>query len=174
MKKLHAIGLILILATAATVLAQQADEKAQATDMLFIGAASQSNVFEIGAARLAVETSKTQAVKELAQKIIDDHTKAESQLFQAAEGLKAKPNSSPSGGQQLMLNYLGTLSGAEFDSAYLEQQIVAHKEAVGLFTIASTMVKDAQLKAFVTKTLPALKSHLQMAHADLVASAKSN
>lgn len=66
-----------------------------------------------------------------------------------------------------MLNYLATLSGSEFDVAYLQQQIVAHEEAVGLFTIASALVQDQELKAFTTETLPVLQSHLEMAQEDV-------
>ena len=162
MKKRIIIGLALTLAMASTVLAQQDDESAHAADTLFIGAAAASNVFEIGSARLAVENAESQDVKDLAQTIIEDHTKAESQLLQVAEGLDAKPNSEPTSAQQLMLNYLGTLSGTEFDAAYLEQQVVAHQEAVGLFEIASGLVQDQQLKAFVDETLPVLQEHTQM------------
>lgn len=170
MSKKYVIGSVLVLALAAAALAQQADESAQATDTLFISAASQSNVYEIGAARLAVENAQSQEVTELAQMIIDDHTKATSELLTVAEGLDATPIADPSGGQQLMLNYLGTLSGAEFDSAYLEQQVVAHEEAIGLFEIASTMAQDEPLKTFATETLPALEEHLQMAQEAMQAS----
>lgn len=144
------------------VSAQQADESAQAADTLFIEAAAASNVFEIGSARLAVENAENQDTKDLAQTIIDDHTKAESQLLQVAEGLDARPNSDLTSAQQLMLNYLRTLSGAEFDAEYLKQQVVVHREAVGLFEIASSTVQDQQLKAFVDETLPVLEKHTQM------------
>jgi len=59
---------------------------------------------------------------------------------------------------------LGKKSGAEFDRDFVrEVGIKAHEKDVKLFEKASKDVKDAQLKAFVDKTLPVLREHLAMA-----------
>jgi putative membrane protein len=157
------LGVVAVLAFALSAFAQQAEERAQASDPLFVHSAAASNVYEIGAGRTAVQNAQRQEVKDFAQKIIDDHTKATSQLIAAVEGSGVQPTTDMTAAQQLKVNYLGTLQGPEFDAAYLEQQVLAHEEAVSLFETALSMVQEQQLKAFIEETLPVLQEHLQMA-----------
>jgi putative membrane protein len=157
------LGVVAVLAFALSAFAQQAEESAQASDPLFVHSAAASNVYEIGAGRTAVQNAESQEVKDFAQKIIDDHTRATSQLIAAVEGLDIQPTTDMTDAQQLKVNYLETLQGPEFEAAYLEQQVLAHEEAVSLFETASVMVQEQQLKAFIEETLPVLQEHLQMA-----------
>lgn len=145
------------------VVSAQQDESAEANDMLFVRAAAQSNVYEIGAARHAVQNVQTQEVKDFAQQIIDDHTKASSHLIEIAGGIGVQPNSDMTDAQQLNTNALSAMNGAELESAYLEQQVLAHQEAVSLFETASGMVQSQELQTFIDETLPVLEEHLQMA-----------
>jgi putative membrane protein len=156
----------------AGVSAQQ-DERTEANDMLFVRAAAQSNVYEIGAARHAVQNVQTQDVKDFAQQIIDDHTKTSSQLIEVAGGMGVQPNSDMTDAQQLNTNALSAMNGAELESAYLEQQVLAHQEAVSLFETASGMVQSQELQTFIDETLPVLEEHLQMAQ-ELVQARGSN
>ena len=55
---------------------------------------------------------------------------------------------------------LAKKSGKDFDKAYVDAMLDGHKNAVKLFEDASQNCKDADLKAFATKTLPTLKMHL--------------
>ena len=52
--------------------------------------------------------------------------------------------------------------GKDWDMAYLDGQVRDHQEAISLFEIGSASVKDPDLKALIDKTLPRLRSHLQM------------
>lgn len=54
---------------------------------------------------------------------------------------------------------LNNLSGAAFDKKYLEIMIRDHEQAVDLFSKAMES-NDAQVKAFASKSLPALRAHL--------------
>ncbi len=163
MQLLHKVlGLVVVLVLALGTFAQQADESAQASDPLFVHSAAQSNVYEIGSSRVAVQSAGSQEVKDFAQMLIDDHTRATSQLIAAVEGLNIRPTADMTRAQQLKVNYLRTLQGPEFEAAYLEQQVLAHEEAVSLFETASAMVQEQQLKTFIDETLPVLQEHLQM------------
>ncbi len=55
---------------------------------------------------------------------------------------------------------LSKKSGTDFDKAYVSMMVDDHKKDVGEFEDASKNLKDADLKAFVDKTLPVLKGHL--------------
>ena len=52
---------------------------------------------------------------------------------------------------------------SDFDAAYAKHQVVAHEEAVALFTAASKGAKSKELKDFATKTLPVVQGHLEHA-----------
>ena len=54
-------------------------------------------------------------------------------------------------------------TGAAFDEGYVAEQIKAHQEAISLFEQESTNGTDADLKAFATAQLPALRDHLREA-----------
>jgi putative membrane protein len=53
--------------------------------------------------------------------------------------------------------------GAQFDQAYIQQQVQAHQTAVDMFRNYAQSGDDAKLKQFASQTLPALQQHLQMA-----------
>jgi putative membrane protein len=53
--------------------------------------------------------------------------------------------------------------GADFDRAYIADQVKGHREAVRLFSRAAKNAKDAEVKSYAEKTLPTLKHHLEMA-----------
>ena len=64
------------------------------------------------------------------------------------------------------LKRYGHLSnGQQFDTEYMQAMVKDHKSAVESFEKASKEAKDADVKAFATKTLPTLKHHLSMAEA---------
>ena len=54
-------------------------------------------------------------------------------------------------------------AGADFDKAYMQHQVMHHKEAVELFTRATKELKNDKLKAFAEATLPVIKEHDAMA-----------
>lgn len=64
---------------------------------------------------------------------------------------------------QKEVEHLETLSGKEFDRAYVEGMVKDHARAVELFQKASQSLNDPALKQFATSTLPKLRSHQQEA-----------
>ncbi len=131
------------------------------TEMFVVNVPS-SNAFEIQSSRLALEKASTPAVKTFAQRMIDDHTKAGAKF---AEAVKAAGITPP--GDSLNERHqaiLESLSGAtdNFDTAYMQAQLQAHREAVSLLSTYAEGGDNEPLKAFVEKTLPALKGHLAM------------
>ena len=55
---------------------------------------------------------------------------------------------------------ISSKQGGEFDVAYIKQMVKDHERTVKLFEDGQKNVKDAEMKAFIDKTLPVLKSHL--------------
>ncbi len=127
----------------------------------FATMAAHSNLFEIESSRLALEASQEDAVRQFAQRMIDDHTMASQEMMSAAatDGVTNVPDSLDPRHQQ-MLTQLQNASPEEFDSLYLQMQVAAHQEAVTLF--GNYAEEEGALADFAGATLPTLEEHLAM------------
>lgn len=129
----------------------------------FMNKAAQSNMAEIQAAQMALQKTQNPQIKQFAQKMIDDHTKAGNELKDLAAKNNVTLPTDVNADQKEMMNDLSKLSGKDFDSKYMDGQVDAHQKAVDLFQDEVDKGREADTKAFATKTLPTLKQHLEMA-----------
>ncbi len=140
------------------------DQVVTGGDLAFMNDAAPGGLAEVELGRLAVKQGSTSAVKEFAQRMIVDHSKA----GQALEELARQKNVSlpskvlPEGKQTM--EKLSKLSGTDFDQAYVKTMVVMHEKDVAAFSAVAQNATDADVKAFATKTLPILKMHLEMIH----------
>jgi putative membrane protein len=126
--------------------------------------AAQSGQLEIEASKLAATKASHSVVKSFAAQMVKDHTAVDTELKKLASDKGVELPGSPPNDDQKKLEALGALSGATFDRQYAEEVgVKAHNEAVTLFRNASKSARDADIKAFAAKTLPALEHHLEMA-----------
>jgi putative membrane protein len=130
-------------------------------DQSFFSQASQANLAEIAAGKLA-ETKGNSQVKSLGKQMVTDHTTAQNELVALAKKENITIPMSPDAEHKQALTDLNKLSGKSFDSAYMASQLADHKTAVALFSEESVNGSDPGAKAFATKYLPKLKMHLQM------------
>jgi len=132
----------------------------------FVDKASALNVGEINAAKQAMEKSKSEDVKSFAQRMIDDHTKANEQLTELAKQKKLEGKISQHADVKSMASSaeLKLLSGDTFDKSYIKSQVSAHKTAIQTFEQEAEHGQDPELKAFAQKTLPTLKEHMELAN----------
>lgn len=132
-------------------------------DAMFMRKAAAANMAEIQAGRIALEKSGNAQVRQLAQRIIDDHTKAGDQLMSIAQRKQVSLPTEPMPMQKQEADHLRSLSGSAFDNAYAQAMVKDHRDAIKLFGMESANGSDPDLKQFASTTLPALKMHLQMA-----------
>ncbi len=135
---------------------------AGATPATFVKTAAEDGMTEVALARLALSKSSNDDVKQFAQKMSQDHGKADSQLAALA---KAKGLTAPThldARHEAMVKALGAKSGAAFDSAYAMHMAKDHTKAIALFQSAAQS-SDPELAAFARQTLPTLQEHKQMA-----------
>ena len=137
-----------------------ADIPAQTTD--FANKVAVATKFEIDTSQLALKYSKSQRVKDFANQMISDHQRA-GQDFKAA---LAEANVEAPKDQ---LDVVHTAKYAKlrvfttedsFDSAYIDAQVAAHKDAVATFKDYASNGPTPAVKAFAEKTLPTLEHHL--------------
>lgn len=130
----------------------------------FVPMAAQSNMLEIQMAKVALKKSQNKDVRQFANMMVKDHTKAGKDLKAAVQksGSKMTVPAKLDAAHQQMLDQLQQASGSDFDTLYIDMNVQAHEQAVGLFQGYSQKGKTGPVKTFATKTLPTLKQHLQM------------
>jgi len=139
--------------------AAQTQAAAVTSAQQFTDVAAVSNLFEIESSKIALEKATSPQVKEFAQRMIDDHTKAGDELKAAADAQGIKVPTELDDKHKQLLDQLNAAAGADFDSAYIKMQTDAHHEAVALFDQFSKGGEDGQVKDFAAKTLPTLQDH---------------
>lgn len=140
------------------------DDKVARGDRKFIEQAAGSGMFEVQVSQLAASKATDANVKSYASMLVDHHTAANNELVKIANARGVELPAAPPRAMRKDIEKLGKKNGAEFDRDYVrEVGIKAHEKDIKLFQGASKDVKDAELKAFVDKTLPQLREHLAAA-----------
>jgi putative membrane protein len=139
-------------------------EKVARGDRKFIEKAAGSGMFEVQVSQLAAAKATDPQVKSFASMLVDHHTAANNELVKIANARGVELPAAPPRGLRRDIEKLGKKNGAEFDRDFVRDVgIEAHQKDIKLFQNASKDVKDAELKAFVDKTLPVLREHLAAA-----------
>ena len=130
----------------------------------FAAKATMSNMLEIETSRLALERTKAAPIRDFAQMMMTDHTKASQELDAILkEGNANAPVSKLDASHQQQVDTLKKAEAARFDRDYVALQVKAHDDAVALFRTYAQSGTDAKLKAFAQKMLPDLEQHAAMA-----------
>jgi putative membrane protein len=132
-------------------------------DHRFVFMASAAGLAEVNLGNLALKSASRKEVKDFAQHMVTDHTKANQELLDIVnrKSLRAAPQMSPE--HRAVSDRLFSLSGQNFDRLYMQQMVKDHEEAVRLFEAQARNGQDKDLKAYAEKHLPGLRKHLDMA-----------
>jgi putative membrane protein len=132
-------------------------------DREFLTKAAQGGLLEVELGRLAAQKAQNADVKRFGQRMVDDHSKANTELktLASAKGITVPTDLSAEGKEAQ--TKLSKLSGAEFDKEYMKLMVDDHQEDVSEFEEESRDADDPDVKAFAAKILPTLQEHLQLA-----------
>jgi putative membrane protein len=133
-------------------------------DQMMMRDLAYANLAEIEAAKIAQSKSQNEEVKSFAQKMIDDHTKAQQDLQQLAQSKNVTLPTTPDSRHQSATKKLNALSEPNFDRQYLAQGGLSdHKATHSLLQRIQTQASDADLKQLASRILPTVDQHLEMA-----------
>jgi len=137
--------------------------KLSVSDRKFVLEAAMGGMAEVELGRLATQKGTSDAIKTFGQKMVDDHSAANSELttLASAKGITLPTSLDPK--HKAVMNRLARLSGAAFDRAYARDMLNDHIQDVAAFKRESRMARDADVKAFAGSKLPTLEEHLSMA-----------
>ncbi|MBA1200225.1 DUF4142 domain-containing protein [Pseudomonas capeferrum] len=138
--------------------------QAATSDSTFVNEAATAAIAEIQSSQLALEKSGNPQVKAFAQRMIDDHDKANRELFDLAKdnGFDVPDEATLAAKADRMM--LQVQDGASFDAAYVRHQVDAHEHAIRLFEAHEESATATEpLRMYAHQTLPVLKHHLEAA-----------
>ena len=124
---------------------------------------------DIDAGKMAAQKASSKEVKEFAETMVRDHTAVNTKATALAKKLGVTPEESDTSkglkadGDKMMAK-LQAMSGAEFDKAYVDNEVSYHEKVIGVVT--TTLIpntKNAELKSLLESAGPIFQSHLEHA-----------
>ncbi len=155
------VGVLCMVAVCAAVAG--AADKIDKQDRKFIVEAAAGGMFEVKAGEMAAQKASNPEVKKFGERMVKDHTAANSELMSIAQSKGVTPPDKLKRGDQKNLDKLSKASGADFDKQYMSIMIKDHKHDIDAFKKEADKGKDPDVKAFAAKTLPTLQDHAQQA-----------
>ncbi len=150
-------------------IAQAADKP---TDPQIAHIAYTAGVIDVEAAKLAISKSKNEVVLAFAEDMVRDHEAVNVQALDLVKKLNVTPEDNDTSKALAQAatderTKLAALDGAAFDKAYLENEIVYHKQVnVALETLLIPSAENAELKSLLETGLKIFQGHEQ--HAEQV------
>jgi putative membrane protein len=137
------------------------DNKLSDKDQKFVQDDANGGNMEVYLGKLATQKATNSDVKDAAQKLVDDHTKANDQLKALAQskGYDIKEENEK---EQKAFDKLNKLSGDAFDKEYIDMMVRDHEKTIKEFEDEAKNADDADLKKFASDTLPILQEHLKI------------
>jgi len=147
-------------ATTTTTVSSKDPSSATLTDTAFASKAAVGGMAEVALGKMAAAKGASKAVKDFGNMMVTDHGKANDELKSIAGKKNLNLPASLDAEHQAKSDSLSKLSGKDFDKAYVDAMIEGHKKTLSLMQSEATNGKDADLKAFASKTAPVVQHHL--------------
>ena len=156
------VGLALACAAfMAAVPCLRAETEVSKADKHFILAAAQGGIVEVKLGELAVQKATRADIKAFGKLMTTDHAAINADLKALASQKGIVLPVELDAKHQEMVDKLAGLPNAEFDDAYIKAMTKDHKMDVKEFHAEAAKTEDADIKAFVNKSVPVVEEHLR-------------
>lgn len=132
-------------------------------DADFAVEAATGSMMEVQLGTLALTKASDAQVKQFAQMMVDDHTKANNELKGLAQQKNITLPTTLDNEHQRKFDNLNEKSGKDFDKDYIDLMVSDHKSDVRKFEDEAEDGKDADLKSWSSSKLATLRHHLEEA-----------
>jgi len=133
-------------------------------DKMFLRGAAATGLAEVKLGQLAMEKSTSDDVKAYGQKMVDDHIAFNKELAPVADSMGVRLPREMSKDDQAEYDKLETLSGSDFDTAYLLLMVKGHHRAMRNFRVEANGSPDPALQALIVKGESIIHEHLAQAN----------
>ena len=137
---------------------------AKEDDSEFLVAAAETDMMEIEIGKLALTRSTDKNVKDFANMLIADHTKASEALKPFAEKRQISlPTAITEKGKEKYNDLNDEKTPKEFNEKFADLMVKGHEDAISKMEKASEKAADPEIKAWAANMVPTLKAHLEHA-----------
>ncbi|HYC37935.1 MAG TPA: DUF4142 domain-containing protein [Usitatibacter sp.] len=150
------MALAVLAFAAGTAWAQDALSRAEAR---FLEKAAEHGLAEVALGRLAQEKAMRDEVRQFADRMVADHSKANESLMEVAAANRVQLPTQLAERDQRELDKLRKLVGPEFDRAYMKRMLDDHRKDVKEFERQAKDAKNEEVRDFAARTLLVLQSH---------------
>jgi putative membrane protein len=138
------------------------------SDAKIVALLDEANAADSSAGAIAATKGTSSSVRDFAKRMMRDHHQLRAQGAALAKKLNVTP-SAPSDdpvtpmAQQETNTLNTTAKGKDFDKAYIDAEVDAHKAVLDLATKAAGQTQTAELKNLIQKAAPVIQAHLTLA-----------
>ena len=141
---------------------------AKLSDANIVALLDEANKADSAAGALAATKGTSADVKRFGKLMMSEHHALRLQGQQLAKKLNVTPEAPANDpvapmAQQEMSTLESTPKGAEFDRAYIDQEVTAHKAVKDLLDQSKDAAQNEELKALIGKAQPVIQKHLDQA-----------
>jgi putative membrane protein len=129
----------------------------------FVKKAAQSGMAEVKMGELAAQKAESSSVKQFGDRLAKDHQQANDKLKKIAEQKGITLSEETKGKHAKTLEHLGSLSGAEFDQAFIKHAVEDHEKGIREFEKHAREGEDPAIRSFASEVVPTLREHLRIA-----------
>jgi putative membrane protein len=137
------------------------DTQVGVADQVFAMMAAEGGLAEVQLGKLAADKAASPEVKQVAQRLVQEHTKANQELLTITGKKDISVPNQLDDTHEDVVKLFSRLEGAQFDREFLRYQVMHHEKDVAAFNLQAKEGQDPDLKAFAAKQLPVLQEHLQ-------------
>ncbi|HEY4045338.1 MAG TPA: DUF4142 domain-containing protein [Acidobacteriaceae bacterium] len=131
-------------------------------DKAFVREALEGGMAEVQLGQLASQKASSDDVKQFGQKMVEDHTKLGNAMSEVAQQVGVKPPDGLSKKDKQLIAKMQTLSGPQFDEAYIKAMVKDHKKDDNAFKMEAQQAENPAVRQVAQQGEPIVASHLQM------------
>jgi putative membrane protein len=128
-------------------------------DALFVAEAAHDSASEIEMSRVAEQRATSQATKDYARMIVEDHAAANRQLMELAQRENLPLPGTPSAGVAQKTDEMQTAKADGFDLDYMTRMVEDHNRALNMYRDVANSSQDPNLRAWAASQIPILEKH---------------
>ncbi|HUC82794.1 MAG TPA: DUF4142 domain-containing protein [Flavisolibacter sp.] len=136
-----------------------------AQDSTFVMKAAMGGMMEVESGNVAQQNGNHDRVKSFATMMVNDHSKANSELMALVSGRGITLPTALPQDMQSHMEEMKKMKGAAFDKHYMGMMVNDHQKTITDFQSQANNGSDPELKAWAAKTLPVLQMHADSAKA---------
>ncbi|MES2851145.1 MAG: DUF4142 domain-containing protein [Bacteroidota bacterium] len=133
------------------------------SDADFAVKVADAGMLEVALGKLALKNASSPKVKEYAQMMIDDHSKANAELTEAAKKKNISLPAAMSDKCQKKYADLSEKKGKDFDKDYMSAMVDGHQDVLDAMKTEADKGADADLKAWASGKVATVQHHLDVA-----------